>query len=1045
MDGHDAAWLEPERQRLRGRWLDALGELADRCAADGELAEAVAHAERLLRADPLREENYRRLMRLHAERGDPARALGVYHECAAVWERELGVRPSAATRAAYAALLPRETRHREAAAAPAGLVGRAAERRRLVDLFRACAAGRTQFVLLTGEAGIGKTRLLEDFRAWCARQGAVVAEARCHSAEGPLVYGPVTAWLRSGALRPRLAQLDPGPAPSSPACCPSCSSRCRTPEARAALRRRTAPAAARRRRRRRLRRGRPRLLVARRPAARRPRDLQPRALPACAASRRPRLLVAATARREEIDRDHPAQELLAGLHALDRCVEIELGRLDRAETDQLARELGGAPVDSRAPLRRDRGQPALRRRGAAGGLAPAPRSAGACKPSWRRGSRSSAPRPGTLVEVAATIGREFRVDVLAAAAGDADEALLDGLDELWRRRILAASRTCDAYRFSHDKIREVAALGVSPPRRRLLHLRIAPALERAHAADPGPVSAQIAWHYAEGGSAGHAVTWYRRAAEAAQELHASGAAVDLLERAVRQAPHAAVVAKPRRRRAGVAERDARPARSIAGYVAPAIAAHQQEALRLTAALGVTEAPPLLRSLGMSALTARGLPGHAAHRRPAAGRGRAARRRRARRRGRLPPGDGGVLADRLHRRPHPPRDGRRPLPARRPPDPPRPLRPRPEGGLPQQARQHAVVPRRARRGAAGPRRRPRLGRARSRSRSASASRCSSAPCWPSTWPTNPLCASSPRGWWRSRRKRRPSSSPPTRWNGHIAVLDGRAAGLAAIDAAVSAARGQSPAPGVPAILARIRLAAAVAAGDPARAAAAADALLTMGGAAAVWAARGPPGRRGVPRTPRAEERPRNGAQAAPWDAMPTILAVGATGTVGRHLVPQLVDRGLPVRALVRNRAADLPGPRRPGGRRPRRPRLARPRPLDGVDAVYLACGNHPAQVTWETAADRRRGRRGCAAHRQALGDRRRDRVAGRVRRRARPHRGAPARQRDRPRPAPARVHDDEPPRPPPTACARPERSSCPARARRSPWSIRGTSPPSRPSP
>jgi uncharacterized protein YbjT (DUF2867 family) len=82
-------------------------------------------------------------------------------------------------------------------------------------------------------------------------------------------------------------------------------------------------------------------------------------------------------------------------------------------------------------------------------------------------------------------------------------------------------------------------------------------------------------------------------------------------------------------------------------------------------------------------------------------------------------------------------------------------------------------------------------------------------------------------------------------------------------------------------------------------------------------------------------------------MPTILAIGATGTVGRHLVPQLVDRGLPVRALVRNRAADLPAAvdRMIGD-------LADPGTLgpalDGVDAVYLACGNHPAQVTWETA-------------------------------------------------------------------------------------------------
>ena len=83
-------------------------------------------------------------------------------------------------------------------------------------------------------------------------------------------------------------------------------------------------------------------------------------------------------------------------------------------------------------------------------------------------------------------------------------------------------------------------------------------------------------------------------------------------------------------------------------------------------------------------------------------------------------------------------------------------------------------------------------------------------------------------------------------------------------------------------------------------------------------------------------------------MPTTLVIGATGTVGRHLVPQLVRRGLSVRALVRNPAADLPaGVDRAVGD------LADPASLipalDGVEAVYLACGNHPAQAAFETAA------------------------------------------------------------------------------------------------
>ena len=69
-----------------------------------------------------------------------------------------------------------------------------------------------------------------------------------------------------------------------------------------------------------------------------------------------------------------------------------------------------------------------------------------------------------------------------------------------------------------------------------------------------------------------------------------------------------------------------------------------------------------------------------------------------------------------------------------------------------------------------------------------------------------------------------------------MLDGApTVGFAAIETAIQDAGDQGPAPGVPAMLARIRLGAAVAGNDPARAVAAADALLAMGGAADVWAA------------------------------------------------------------------------------------------------------------------------------------------------------------------------------------------------------------------
>jgi uncharacterized protein YbjT (DUF2867 family) len=83
---------------------------------------------------------------------------------------------------------------------------------------------------------------------------------------------------------------------------------------------------------------------------------------------------------------------------------------------------------------------------------------------------------------------------------------------------------------------------------------------------------------------------------------------------------------------------------------------------------------------------------------------------------------------------------------------------------------------------------------------------------------------------------------------------------------------------------------------------------------------------------------------------TILTVGATGTVGRHLVPQLRSRGLSVRALVRDRAraAELLGPDVDLAVGDLGDRGSLGAAVDGIDAVYLACANHPAQTAWENA-------------------------------------------------------------------------------------------------
>jgi DNA-binding SARP family transcriptional activator len=191
LEGCYDEWLLEEREWLRQRFLEAIERLTALLEASGDHAQAIMYAERLLRQEPLREATYRLLMRLHDARGDRARALRVYHACAATLEWE----PPAAER-------------RVGRVSGSPLVGRTFEWAHLTALWRATESGRAQLVLVTGEPGIGKTRLIEEFHSWCAHRGALTAEARSYAAEGALAYGPVVSWLRSEPFKARLERLD---------------------------------------------------------------------------------------------------------------------------------------------------------------------------------------------------------------------------------------------------------------------------------------------------------------------------------------------------------------------------------------------------------------------------------------------------------------------------------------------------------------------------------------------------------------------------------------------------------------------------------------------------------------------------------------------------------------------------------------------------------------------------------------------------------------------------------------------------------------------
>ena len=199
--------------------------------AQGRLEESIPIAHRWLRIDPLREEAHRQLIQLYAWTGKRSAALKQYQECVRILEEELGVPPLAETKALYQAVLEDRLAMPAASipptptpvtdtrrATPIPFVGRKRELALMGEVYRQVGSdGR--FLTVAGEAGIGKTRLVERFLS--GLPGAMQLRGRCYTAEAHLTYAPFAAALRPGLKLPdakgRLRRYDHRQCPASTA------------------------------------------------------------------------------------------------------------------------------------------------------------------------------------------------------------------------------------------------------------------------------------------------------------------------------------------------------------------------------------------------------------------------------------------------------------------------------------------------------------------------------------------------------------------------------------------------------------------------------------------------------------------------------------------------------------------------------------------------------------------------------------------------------------------------------------------------------------
>jgi predicted ATPase len=212
------------------------------------------------------------------------------------------------------------------------------------------------------------------------------------------------------------------------------------------------------------------------------------------------LLVAATARREELTANIEVSRMLLALRSTGSLVELALPPLGRDSVRALAASLlerEHSDEEVSLLVTATGGYPlyvveAIRSASELDGDHPLS-SLADLSSVLRSRLEAASPHAREVARLASAVGRDFTLDLLTEASDLDVDVVVRSVDELWRHGIFREQPT--GYDFSHDLIRDAAYASVSPPRRWLLHRRIAQSLQILHGERADDVAAQLAEQY----------------------------------------------------------------------------------------------------------------------------------------------------------------------------------------------------------------------------------------------------------------------------------------------------------------------------------------------------------------------------------------------------------------------------------------------------------------------------------------------------------------------------------------------------------------------
>jgi class 3 adenylate cyclase/tetratricopeptide (TPR) repeat protein len=143
-----------------------------------------------------------------------------------------------------------------------------------------------------------------------------------------------------------------------------------------------------------------------------------------------------------------------------------------------------------------------------------------------------------IAQIGAVIGREFSFEMLQTLSGLPAKQLEQSLGELLQTGLVTARGRppVATYVFKHALVQDVAYGSMLRDRRRSIHLRLAETLEK----DPGTVAAEpqlIAWHFSEAGAFNEAINYYLKAAEGTTGRFALAEKVSHLRKGLDQLPN----------------------------------------------------------------------------------------------------------------------------------------------------------------------------------------------------------------------------------------------------------------------------------------------------------------------------------------------------------------------------------------------------------------------------------------------------------------------------------------------------------------------------